>query len=87
MKKLHLVLLLAGVLAIGSAFTSTNVHRDPCEDPEKLVHRTAKDGDIPATIPGTCEGGGQCLFADTDGNGTGDVYCDVPGTFVRSTSN
>lgn len=76
-------MLLAGVLAVGSAFT-TKVHRNPCDEPDKLVHRKAGDVYIPASRPGECLSTGQCLFADTNGDGIGDVYCDVPGTFVET---
>lgn len=56
MKRLHLVLLLAGALAIGSAFTSTNVHRAPC-DGLQIVHWNYQEGKpYPDDVDGDCLG-------------------------------
>lgn len=83
MKKIHFILLLAGLLAVGSAFTTTKTHRDPCDGlSNPLVHRTA-NGWVGLSIEGECgETGTGCLYADTNNDGKGDIACDSKDIFV-----
>jgi hypothetical protein len=82
MKRLHLVLLLAGVLAIGSAFTTFHRDPDPCAE-KTLYHRTGPSSFVPLSVAGECQGTeDKCIWADTDNNSIADTPCDYDtGTF------
>ena len=84
MKRLHLVLLLAGVLAVGSAFTTTKTHRDPC-DGLQIAHINPATGQPYESQLGTCDGDpGSCFYGESSPD-VWDVPCDDIGQFVPAT--